>query len=231
MQSKIDPKYNVDENGIWTKEYFSPFETEVKDVYPRVYTETMLTDVGHYNGLHQILKPQFPALFETHYDICHSFGGGLPKIETHLNIDKIVVIDGMVNFYQQHMDKFRQLYGYHKDVEFVELIFNSDVISCYPIESNKKTLFAFIHVLEHQTLQEHLDILGKLPKNIDVLIYGPNITQCKNPGWVHIQPFIKDHNTFIPYLKMKEILESFNYKIYYSVEYSDDLLFYFKTGE
>lgn len=230
----IDPRYSINKDGIWTKEYQSSMTQEVYNVYyPERLDSTTCNDVGHYNGLDSAIRPRCFELFTTHYDICYAFGGGLPKFESHLNIDKIVVLDGMVdlNIYQKHLEYFRKLYNYHRDLEFVQLIFNSDIISRYPYDKSIKTLFTFIHVLEHQNLEEHIRILEKLPKNLDVLIYGPNISRAFGPGWVHLGDWILDHNTFIPYMKFKEILENLGYKIYYSAQYSDDLLFYFNTGD
>jgi hypothetical protein len=232
MKSKIDSRYDINEEGIWTKEYQSSMTPEVYRVYHHQrLVETTQNDVNHYLGLDSSIRPRCPELFMTHYDICYAFGGGMPKFEAHLNIEKIIVLDGManLNIYQPHLEQFRKLYNCHSDIEFVQLIFNSDIISCYPYDKSLKTLFTFIHVTEHQTLEEHLNILKKLPKNLDVLIYGPNISRCFGPNWVHIGQWILDHNNFVPYLKMKEILESHNYHIYYSCQYSDDLLFYFNT--
>lgn len=234
VQSTIDNRYQINDDGIWIKaDYKNSMTQEVFDMYNHNrMLEVLHNDLGHYNGLKNTVKPNCSQLFEKTYGLCYAFGGGLPKFESKLNIQKIVIIDGMANLiYQQHLELFRELYKYPGELELIDLIFDSTIISEYPYDKSQNTLLTFCHILEHQTLDEHIAILEKLPKGVDVLVYGPNISKCTNDSWVHIGKWIKDHNTFIPYLKMKEILEGFGYQIYYSTEYSDDLLFYFNTGE
>lgn len=231
MQSTIDSRYEINEDGIWIQEYTSPFIIDVKKVYPTKLTQNMKNDITHYNSLYNKLHTEAVSLFNTKYDICYAFGGGIPKFESYLNVEDIVVVDGMAEFYKSYSGDFRVLYDYTGALKYINSIISSYTISEFPRDLSKKTLFTFIHILEHQTLDEHIDILKNLPKGIDVLVYGPNISKAKSAGWVHIQKWILDHNTFIPYRKFLEILTGFNYEIYFNTEYSDDLLFYFNTGE
>ena len=233
MKSELDPRYEINEEGIWSRiEYTNSMTMDVDLMYnDERINEVIRNDVGHYRGLHATFKLHQKRLFETHYDICYAFGGGIPKFETYLNVQNIKVIDGMANKYIPFTQAFRKWYGFTGDIEYEQLILNSNIISRYPYDINKKMILTFIHFLEHQSLDEHLKILKDLPKNIDVLVYGPNVSKYLYKDWIHGRDWILDHNTFIPYKKFLQILEDLNYKIYFSAEYSDDLLFYFNTGD
>jgi len=233
IQSPIDSRYQINDDGIWLKkEYVYSINDAVFTMYHHQrMIDVLNADVGHYAGLKNSVIGSCPQLFSKSYDNVYAFGGGLPKFETLLNTKKITILDGMAErVYQQYLEQFRELYKYPGELELIQLIFDSNIISCFEFDKSKLTLFTFCHILEHQSLEEHLAILEKLPKGIDVLVYGPNISKCKDNNWIHIKEWIADHNTFIPYLKMKEIIENFGYTIYFSTEYSDDLLFYFNTG-
>lgn len=234
MVSELDPRYEIREDGIWVKnKYIDSMTNEVTSgmYHPSRLEDTIRSDVSHYRGLHATFKINQKRLFETPYDICYAFGGGIPKFESYLNVKKIKVIDGMVDKYKQHEPLYRKWYRFDGELEYQQLIFNSDKISQYPYDINKTKIISFIHILEHQTLDEHLAILATLPPNTDVLIYGPNVAKYLFKGWIHAQDWLIDHNTFIPYKKFKEILLDLKYNIYFSAEYSDDLLFYFNTGD
>jgi len=233
MISTIDPRYEIRDDGIWVRrEYTYSMTDEVYAVYGNNRIEDVIrVDANHYQGFYATFKLQIPQLFKKHYDICYAFGGGAPKLEALLNIDKIKVIDGMVDKYIEHEDLFRKWHGFAGELEYEQLIFDSNKISRYPYDKNSNIIVSFIHILEHQNLDEHLAILKELPKNTDILIYGPNVARYKFKGWVHGQDWILDHNTFIPYKKFQEILIDMKYEIYFSAEYSDDLLFYFNTGD
>lgn len=234
MESLIDPRYDIIEGGIWIKKEYVDSMTDIvaTEMYPwQRISDVIKNDSSHYRGLYATYKLRCPRLFNTEYDLCYAFGGGMPKLEAKLNIKKIIVLDGMANKYIEHIDFFRKYHQYHNELEFKQLIFNSNTILQYPYDFNQNILLTFVHVLEHQSLDEHLAILKNLPANTDVIIYGPNVARYKHKGWVHGQDWILDHNTFIPFRKFQEILLELNYKLYLASEYSDDLLFYFNTGD
>jgi hypothetical protein len=186
-------------------------------------------DRGHYRALFVNLRYRIKELMNTEYDMCYAFGGGLPKLEVGLKIKKIQVIDGIANIYQKHLKQFRQLYKFPGEIEFVQLIFNAQTISRFTTNPQDKVLFTFTHFLEHLSLEEHLNVLKNLPKNTDILIYGPNVERAQSLDWVHFRG--RDHNTFIPFTRFKKLIEEFGYKMIHSITYSDDLFLYFNTGD
>lgn len=227
IRSSLCPRYQITNNGVWIQdEVIDTFSQELKDHYGNGTPTHLSNDKYHYDGF---FKTVGKSLTEKKYDAIIAFGGGMPKFESYLNCDKIYVIDGLANIFKQHLDLFRTIYKYPGSVEFVELKFNSDVISRFPYSDyGDNILITFIHFLEHQLLGEHIQILGKLPHCKDVMIYGPNITSARNNGWVHFNN-IPDHHTFMPFKVMSQYLTEFNYEIYNQFEYSDDLFFYFNT--
>jgi hypothetical protein len=130
------------------------------------------------------------------------------------------------NNYKQFENKFKRIYNCNKELKFIQTVITPELF--LSIKLNSKSVLTFTHFLEHFTLTEQINILKNLPKNMDIIIYGPNVEIAKDQNWIHFKPI--DHNSFIPLTKLKQILESLNYKITYSCSYKDDLFIHFYTN-
>lgn len=227
IKSSINPLYHELEDGILEKDYISPFEDEIITHYDTNTPTHLKNDLPHYKGLIHFLQINFPTLLNKKYDQIYAFGGGLPKFESFLNCSKVKIFDGIANIYGQFEEIFRELYNYHGSMEYEKTIINSELLKRVDYDFEKNNLITFIHFLEHQTLQDVKDLMLSLPKDTDVLIYGPNVATAKDTSWIHFRP--KDHNILIPLAAQVKMLEEMCYEIIYSISYSDDLLIYFRT--
>lgn len=213
-------------NGNLSKiKYDSPFTKTIITHYNEKLISGLYSDKIHYDQFIKYIKEYYKDIFKNNYDIFYCFGGGLPRFESYFNMNKIISYDMNSNIYSKFEDKFREIYNYNKELEFTQKIITPELF--LSLKLNKKSILTFTHILEHFTLNDHLEILKNLPKNIEVIIYGPNIETAKDKDWIHFKPI--DHNNFIPLTKLKQILESLNYTIHYDVSYEDDLFIHFST--
>jgi len=225
---KFPSRYQITDDGILIQDYKDPTDKTLLDRYSKQdYMNSILSDLQYYRGLFSstVLREE---LLKNEYDICYSFGGGTLKFESFLRVKEFIIYDAFSFFVQEFIEFFKTRSNLQANVSFIETFITSELISSIKLDRNLKTIFTFIHFIEHQSFDEHINMLKLLPKGIDVIIYGPNVENASSEDWIHFRP--ADHNTFIPLLKFKEILQSFNYEIKIASNYGDDLLIYFNTG-
>lgn len=225
--SPINDLYEIVDGDMLSKDFSDPFSESATTHYMKDALDILTNDKKHYDKFYNYLNTIYPNFKELFFDTIYSFGGGMPKFESYLKPEKIVVFDGNTEVYIQTQKHFKQLYNYKNTLEFIQCIITKNLIKNIDISSDKRPLFTFVHFLEHLSLVDHLDILCNLPKNVEVIIYNPNVEVAVNKNWWHFKPI--DHNSFIPLSKLKKILIQLDYKIIKSTSYIDDLFIYFLT--
>ena len=223
----INPMFNV-ENGIVFKEPENQFSDDIIQGYDDYAIQGLKNDLVHYDGMMKGREVELKEFRSSLYDRIYALGGGFPKLETYTHVNSIVVFDGIDYVYRKHMDSFRKIYDYQSELLYSKaFIENVKIYNMLELDPSSNTLISFCHFLEHQSKAFHLELLEKLPRGIDVVIYGPNIEAARNERWTHFN--WKYHHTFIPKQRMLEILKGYGYKIKTEFSYSDDMFIWFST--
>ena len=227
--SSINDEYEIIDYDMLNRiNYLSKINTASIKNYDKIIKRNLHGEMYKYLNIIWHFKQNYNNLMEQ-YDICYSFGGGLPKLESYFLINKTFVYDDNIEVYKPFINEFKDIYNYNKEFEFIQEIVTPEIIKNLPIDSNKKTLFTFFECLNNFTLNDHLKILKNLPKNVDVIIYNPDVTFAKDKNWFYFNHNINNRNSFIPIIKLKKILIYFEYKIKMISIHENNLYILFTT--
>ena len=202
----IPAEFKQRETGIFEKE-FKHFD--LGEFYKDKARKSLLENLNHYKKLSKSFKTS--PIFRNTFDVVKDIGGGNPKLASHINCKRVIVIDPIADVYAALHGEFERLYKIKAKVDYT-----------FVDPGTSADLTIFCHVLEHLTIDEIKDYI----KNADgdICIYGPNIERAEGSDWLHFGA--EDHITFITLDKMEQIIESFGFMIKMSYEYDEDYLIY-----
>ncbi|MDQ1266604.1 MAG: hypothetical protein QG635_1756 [Bacteroidota bacterium] len=206
----------IDYNADWFDEKYIEGLVKILD-----------SDRIHYDNMFN--QKYFKPALEMKFDTVHSFGGGMPKLESYLHCNKIAVYDINASKYEQYKDKFAEKFNVDTNkLQFNDCDVNPEFVS--GIKTGSGDLFCFVHILEHvpqDYIMKLFDSLKLCPAGI--LIYQPNIQTAKDAEWCH---FHKEHITFAR-LKwfVKRIKKQLKQKVLIARRHSDDFLLLSKKRE
>lgn len=210
-------------------ETVSPEEEGVKESYRERAISILYSDKKHYEQFYSnpfiVEKFRIPLM---NRDLILAVGGGHPKLESYLNPKTIEICDLFPDVYLEALEQFRSVYSYDGEIRYHRVKIDESY-SPPVIRDGGSFLITFVHFLEHLDYQSVSKVMGNLPGNTDVAIYGPNPE--KKPidhDWIHFRP--ADHLTLIPLKRFRDLLSDMGYVINYYTAYSDDLLIYFNTS-
>lgn len=207
--------------GVWHDPDAAPSDKElIREHYRDRAIQILDSDKPHYERLRKVLPDKDPGALEMEFDLCVSVGGGHPKLESLLNVERVRVIDGQANDYKSLHVEYQSRYGSKLRVTYQQRWLAPERL--FPAKSKSPDLVTFVHFLEHQTPEE---ITGYLNACADarvrsIIVYGPNIAKAKDLDWIHFRP--QDHRTFLTLEAIRELMQFAGYSVESAFEFSDD---------
>jgi len=194
------------ERDDYINEYFERREIALKR---RPWVIEIIQDYMHYMGLLE----RFPDLPKGK-KVIHAIGGGLPKLESLLKPQKIIVYDFCAKEYlglgEEIWSTFRRYYE-PPEIEYLEEI--------KPLNLEEDELASACHFFEHLEFPEIERILDMIKG--ELLIYQPNPEMFTSPNWVHNNP---DHFSLLSPQAFAKLLERHGFRILLLDRFSDDQL-------
>jgi len=183
------------------KEWSSYIDGDFRKDYEQKVSQIMKNDRGHYQRMSQ--RHEVKRLIDVkEFRHVHSFGGGMPKLESLLPCKSITVYDVNADIYEGSVPEFRSLYPIRNTpVVFKNAMVNAELLKSIPVTT--EDLFTFVHFLEHIDASDVRAVLDAIPRGVTVLIYQPNVSRGNSPGWFH---YSDQHITLVAGHKMLEFV-------------------------
>ena len=209
--SLIEPDYEYD--GGELREFY---KTKIQDMHRR--------DHAHYMRFRG--TDEFKHIASYQFGTIFAFGGGVPKLESGLTFDKIISYDLNSDLYMGVMDEFSVMYNIEKQ----RIDLRSDFVNFQLIrgmEYGPNDLITFVHFLEHLTPPDFVSIMDAIPVGVNVLIYQPEASKARGPGWFHFND--KQHLVIMELAHMITFFQDwYNIEIITKRYNSDDLFLVFR---
>ncbi len=210
--------------GTNQQELSSYVDGNFRKYYEQNVVKIMHNDIKHYQRIAG--RPDIRRLVDANeFKYIYSFGGGMPKLESILPCQAIIVYDVNADIYENNVNEFRSLY----QIEQKPIIFKNDIVNANlirSIPSSYNDLFTFVHFFEHIDALDMRLILDAVPHGVTVLIYQPNVSRGKNPNWFH---YSDQHITLIAGNKMLELARLwYDAVVTIFAEIDDDFLLVFE---
>lgn len=197
---------------------------ELKADYVKKILNLAKTDHNHYEGFNR--DKRFSKFKNSiSFRNIHSFGGGVPKLESYLTSDHIFSYDANGETWIDTIDTFCELYHTPKNKVTINTCFvTPELISGVNIDQSD--LVAFVHFLEHFQPETVKSFIEAIPVDVLVMIYQPNSARAISQNWCH---YHREH-LFLPTIDgmCYALGKWFNIEIVTKFDYSNDFFLVFK---
>lgn len=197
---------------------------ELREFYKKKIQDMHRKDYAHYMRLKE--TEEFKSISSYPFGTIFAFGGGVPKLESCLTFDNIISYDLNADLYLEVMDEFGALYNIEKQrIEMRSDFVNSKLIR--GMDYGPNGLITFVHFLEHLSPVDFVSIMDSIPVGVNVLIYQPEASRAKGPGWFHFND--RQHLVIMELAHMIKFFQDwYNIEIVTKRYNSDDLLLVFR---